>query len=199
VKITGIKQQVKRADRYSIYIDEKYVCSFSENELLNLGLRIGQELTPEELEKLKYDSLRDKAYTRAIDLVSRRFRSEWELRDYLKRKEYEPAIVDEVLERLRERGYVDDRQFATRWIENRRLLKPTSKRKLRQELKVKRISETVIDEVLANDETDELEVLRQVVARKKMRYPDRLKFMQYLARQGYNYDAIKTVLDEQVD
>lgn len=196
MKITGIKQQVKRADRYSIYIDEKYVCSFSENELLNLGLRIGQELTPAELETLKDDATRDKAYYRSLDLVSRRMRSEWEIRDYLKRKDYSPDIIDMTLERLRERGYVDDRTFAKRWIENRRLLKPTSKRRLQQELKQKRIAGDVIDEIFQEDEVDERDALRELVARKAGRYPDRLKFMQFLARQGYDYDDIKAVLDE---
>lgn len=197
MKISAIKQQVKRADRYSIYIDEKYVCSFSESELLNLGLRIGQELSPEGLEKLKDDALRDKAYYRSLDLVSRRMRSEWEIRDYLKRKEYEPEIIAATIERLVERGYVDDERFAQRWIENRRLLKPTSNRRLRQELQQKRVAGGIIDSLFEADETDERDALRQLVERKQGRYPDRLKFMQYLARQGYNYDDIKAVLDEQ--
>jgi regulatory protein len=197
MKITGIKQQVKRADRYSIYIDEKYVCSFSENELLNLGLRIGQELTPDGLEQLKADSNRDKAYMRALDLLSRRPRSEWELRDYLKRKDYEPDMIDIILNMLSDKGYVNDADFARRWIDNRHLLKPTSKRRLRQELKQKRISDEVIDQVLSEDETDEREVLRELVERKRSRYPDKTKFMQYLVRQGYSYDDIKSVLSEE--
>ena len=70
------------------------------------------------------------------------------------------------------------------------------KRKLQQELRAKRIATDIINQVFADDETDELEVLRQLVVRKSARYPDKLKFMQYLARQGYGYDDIKTVLDE---
>jgi len=195
MKITAIKQQVKRSDRYSIYIDEKYVCSFSENELLRLGLRIGLELSSDDLTNLKDNSARDKAYYRSLDLLSRRLRSEWEMRDYLKRKEYTQEIIDSVLERLQERGYINDRVFAERWIENRHLLKPSSKRRLRQELQQKHIATSVIDEVLSADEADEREVLRQLIERKRHRYPDKLKFMQYLARQGYRYDDIKAELE----
>lgn len=196
MKITGIKQQVKRADRYSIYIDEKYVCSFSESELLNLGLRIGLELTPTELEDLKLNATRDKAYYRCLDLVSRRIRSEWEVRDYLKRKEYDAEIIDATIDKLRERSYIDDRVFAQRWVDNRRLLKPTSKRRLQQELKQKRVAGELIDEIFQADEVDERVALKELVLRKSHRYPDRLKFMQFLARQGYNYEDIKAVLDE---
>ncbi len=196
MQITGIKQQQKRSDRYSIYIDESYVCSFRESELLKLGLRVGQELNAAELNALKENAVLDKAYDRALNLIARRPRSEWELREYLKRKDNEPEVIEHTIMRLHERGFVDDADFARRWIANRRLLKPTSKRRLVAELKQKRITEEIIDQVLQEDEADEREVLRELVARKSRRYPDKIKFMQYLARQGYNYDDIKSVLEE---
>jgi regulatory protein len=199
MKITDIKQQVKRQDRYSIYVDEKYIFSLSENELLNLGLKIGQEFTKDELEGLKVTAILDKAYDRALNLIARRLRSEWEIRDYLRRKDYTPALIDTIVNKLSMSGYVDDAKFAEAWVRNRRLLKPTSRRRLVQELRAKRVPDDVIDQVLESDEADELDILRQLVEKKRHRYPDKLKFMQYLARQGYNYDDIKTVLDEQAE
>lgn len=198
MKITDIKQQVKRAGRYSIYIDGKYLFSFSENELLNLRLKIGQEYNQEELEDLKKTAVEDKAYMRSLDLIARRQRSEWELRDYLKRKDYDSETTEKIVNRLCEAGYIDDKKFAEAWLSNRRLLKATSKRKLRLELKQKRVSDEVINEVLAEDETDEQEVLRQLVAKKRQqsRYQDEQKLMAYLMRQGYNYDDVKSVLGE---
>jgi regulatory protein len=195
MKITAIKQQVKRVDRYSIYIDDKYNCSFSGAELLNHGLYIGQELTSAELQSLKDDAVVDMAYYRSLDLIMRRARSEWELRDYLKRKEYSPEVIDKVVTKLAQSGYVNDTDFAERWIDNRRLLKSTSKRRLRQELRQKRVADEVIDAALEKDVTDERQVLRDLVEKKRSRYPDKLKLMQYLARQGYSYDDIKAVLD----
>ena len=196
MKISSIKQQVKRQDRYSIYVDEKYAFSLSESELLNLGLKIGQEFSKEELEELKQTAVLDKAYDRALNLIARRLRSEWEIREYLKRKDYTPALIDTIVNKLSIRGYVDDAKFAEAWVRNRRLLKPTARRRLVQELRAKRVPNEIIDQVLVADETDELQVLRVLVEKKKSRYPDKLKFMQYLARQGYNYDDIKAVLEE---
>ena len=199
MKITAIKQQIKRQDRYSVYIDEKYSFALSETELLRLGIYAGLELTENELEELKDDSVRDKARYQALGQLSRRQRSEWELRDYLKRKEYSPEIIDQVMEQLTEYGYVDDKKFAEAWIANRRLLKATSARRLRQELRQKRVSDEVIDEALAEDETDELEVLKDVVERKRKqtKYKDDLKLMQYLVRQGFDYGSIKSALEEE--
>lgn len=198
MKITAIKQQVKRADRYSVYIDEKFSFALSETELLRLGIYSGQELTQKELEGLKDDSVRDKARYQALGQLSRRQRSEWELRDYLKRKEYSPEVIHSVTEQLAQYGYVDDKKFAAAWVANRRLLKPISSRKLRMELKQKRVSEEIIDETLAEDETDETVVLRELVQKKRQqtKYQDDLKLMQYLARQGFNYDDIKSAMQK---
>jgi len=199
MKITAIKQQVKRQDRYSVYGDGKYLFSFSEGELLSSGLRIGQELDENSLSELKDKATIDKAYDRAINLVSRRPRSEGELRDYLKRKEYENQVSEVVIEKLRARGYVNDEDFAKRWVENRRLLKSTSKRRLAQELKQKRIADDIIRQVLERDETDELEVVKVLVEkkRKQSKYQDELKLMQFLARQGFSYDTIKSAMQSE--
>lgn len=194
--ITSIRQQVKNAHRYSIYIDGKYTLSISENELLKSGLRVNQELSESELDELKDAAIYDRARERALNQLSVRPRSEWELRNYLKRKEYSSEIIASVIDYLTDRGYINDKDFARRWVESRRLLKPISKRRLVQELRQKRVSNEDIEASLAEDAVDEREVLKELVERKKSKYPDRLKLMQYLARQGYNYDDIKSVLSE---
>lgn len=198
VKISAIKQQLKRQDRYSIYGDGKYLFSLSEAELMHIGLRIGQELSEQELLNLRDQAALDKAYDRALNLISHRPRSEWELHNYLKRKDYDEDIIRQTLERLHERGYIDDANFARRWVETRRLLKPTSKRRLNQELRQKHIADEIISQVLTEDEADELAVLRELIARKRKqpKYQDNLKLMQYLSRQGFNYDDIKSLLAE---
>lgn len=197
MKITDIKQQVKRAGRYSIFIDGKYSFSLSENELLNIGLRINQEYTKEEFEKLKQTAVLDKAYMRCLDLLARRARSDWEIRDYLKRKDYDGEVSKKTIERLSTAGYIDDEKFANSWVENRRLLKATSKRKLKMELKQKRIDEQTIDKVLEQDETDERQVLKDLIEKKRgqTRYQDEQKLIAYLMRQGFNYQDIKDVLE----
>jgi regulatory protein len=196
MKITAIKQQIKRQDRYSIYGDGKYLFSFSESELLNSGIKIGQELDESNLNELKGKAVLDKAYDRSLNLISHRMRSEWELRDYLKRKDYDEDVQEAIVSRLRDRGYINDTEFARRWVENRRLLKATSKRRLAQELRQKRVSDEIINQTLEADETDELEVLKDLVERKRKqtKYKDDLKLMQYLARQGFSYDLIKSEL-----
>ncbi len=195
-KITDIKQHIKRQGRYSIFIDEKYSFSLSENELMKSGIRVGREYSETELEELQQTAILDKAYMRSLDLLSRRARSEWEMQDYLKRKEYEQNIIDKIIVRLNEAGYIDDHKFASSWVENRHLLKNISKRKLWQELKQKHIADEIINEVLGADETDEQEILKALIEKKRSqtRYQDDKKLIAYLAGQGFRYEDIKNTM-----
>lgn len=198
MKITDIKRQVKRNDRYSIYGDGKYIFSLSENELLNLALKIGQEFNKDELEELRQKAVLDKAFDRALNLISRRRRSSWEMQQYLKQKDYDNQTIETILNMLSIKGYLDDAAFAEAWVNNRRLLKNTSKRRLQQELRAKRVPDEIITQALENDEADELEVLKELIAKKRTqtRYQDKEKLMGYLVRQGYNYSDIKEALQD---
>lgn len=202
MKITDIKQQVKSPERYSIFVEGKFSFGLSEPALMASTLKIGKEITTEELVELKDTARSDKAYGQALGLIVRRKRSEWEIRDYLKRKEYEPELIEMLVERLYESRWLDDAAFAQMWVENRRLLKSTSARRIAQELKAKRVSDEVISHALAQDETDESEVLRDLVGRKQRqtRYQDPQKLMAYLIRQGYNYADVKqAIADSQTE
>jgi regulatory protein len=196
MKITKIEAQVKREGRYSVYVDDKFAFGISEPGLIDSGLRVSLEITPEQLEELKDTAQKDKLYNMALGLLARRPRSEWELRDYLKRKSIEPEAVEAIIIKLQDRGFIDDYDFARRWVESRRLLKPVSRRKLELELRTKRVSDAVVKQVLKLDETDEFDVIVQEVNKKRRqtRYQDDTKLMQYLARQGYGYDDIKRAL-----
>lgn len=196
MKITDIKQQVKTQGRYSIFIDGKFSFGLGESALMQSGIRVGRELNGAELAILKDTAKTDKAYNQALGLIARRPRSEWEMREYLKRKDYDLEFIDTLIERLYTSKWLNDEDFTRKWVDNRRLLKATSKRRLTQELKAKRVSDEVIEKVLIDDETDESEVLRELIIRKQKqtRYQDQQKLIAYLIRQGFNYGDIKSAL-----
>jgi len=194
MKITAIKQQVKRPDRYSVYVDDKFAFGLSEAALLESRLASGQELDKQQLKSLTDTATTDKAYGNALRYVVMRPRSMWEMQTYLRRKKLDEPVAEEIIRKLQNLNLLSDRAFAESWVANRRLLKATSKRRLRLELQQKRVPERIIDEVLMQDETDERSVLLELVAKKRPKYPDNIKLMQYLARQGFGYDDIKSAI-----
>ena len=196
MKITAIKQQVKQKSRYSIFVDDEYAFSLGSDALLDAQLSIGREIDESELAAFKKLSSDDKAYGLTLAYIARRMRSEGELRDYFRRKEYDEGLVDQLLERLKKSKWLDDVDFAERWVENRRQLKQSSTKKIRLELRQKHVASDIIDNVLGHQEEDEHKALKLLIEKKRRqsRYQDNEKLMAYLARQGFAYGDIKTAL-----
>lgn len=199
MKITAIKQQVKRAGRYSIFVEDKYAFSLSETALLEHKLASGQELTPSQLREFKKLSSEDKLYNQTLRYVAMRLRSEWEVEFYLTRKDASPPLVKEILNKLSIIGMIDDTKLAKAFVNDRQLLRPTSRRKIITELRKKHIAEEIINQVLAERSDTDQPALRAVIERKRQqsKYHDDQKLMQYLARQGFSYGDIKTALEDQ--
>jgi regulatory protein len=198
MKITSIRPQQKIKNRYSIYCDGQYSFSVSESLLLEQGFALGQIVDGDNLKKFKQMSEDDKAYNNALRYAVIRNHSVWEMEHYLKRKNVGENKSDIIISRLTKLGLLDDRNFARNWVENRRLLKTISKRRLEQELRQKHLSNEIIKEALGEDEAKEIDVLKLLIEKKRQQssYQDKTKLMGYLARQGFSYDDIKRALSE---
>jgi regulatory protein len=196
MKITAIKQQAKRTDRYSIFVEGKYAFSLSESALLESKLASGQELTREQVRDFKQLSSEDKLYNQALRYVAMRPRSKWEIQFYLERKHASPALISIILSKLTKVGLIDDGKLARALVNDRRLLRPTSRRKMIVELRKKRIDDESIEAAIGSESEDEQIALRAMIERKRRqsKYQDDQKLMQYLARQGFGYDDIKNAL-----
>lgn len=223
MKITKIQKQVKRSDRYSVYIDEKYSFSLNDYQLIGSDVRVGKEFTSEELDKFLQESNFGKAYERALNYVMIRPRSKGEIHDYLTRtymypkpkvymdksgqrhvkkqvveKEKVSHMIERIMQRLEEKGYINDKAFATAWIDSRQLTKRSSKRKLEQELRAKSVDTEIIATLLQNQNEIEIDNLNELIIKKRRltKYKDDIKLTQYLLRQGFNYDDIRSCLEK---
>lgn len=201
MKITELKQQVKRSDRFSVFVDSKYSFSLSSEELLNTKLYVGMEISSSQLSDLIKLSENSLVKAQCFRYLSYRLRSRWEMEVYLKRKGYTKTVIEDTIKYLIDKKLVDDQEFADRWIENRLLLKPTSINVLRLELKQKHINSEIISVALSKHDIDELQIINSLIDKKRnqSKYLDNLKLMQFLARKGFSYDLIKRALNQPSD
>ncbi len=210
VKITAITAQQKNSDRVNVMVDGNYRFSLDIFQVADLGIRIGKEFTEEELAALEDESLFGKLYARTLEYCMMRPHSAKEVKDYLWRKTRDTRtkegkvrkgipqmIADRVFDRLLAKGYVDDEKFARYWVENRNLRKGTSMRKLQMELQTKGVDRSIVDKFLASSLRSDEDELAKIIEKKRRRYPDEQKLIQYLARQGFDYDTIKTALNDE--
>lgn len=196
MKITAIKQQVKNPERVSIFADGKYEFSLSLDELVKYKLKNNGELDKADIKKFKKISADGKLRARALEWLLNRPHSEREFRDYLYKKKVEPEQIDNLVQEMTEKGYLDNAKFAA-WFTELQARRGKSDRAIRAELFKKGIARETADEVLENGAGDEAERLRAVVEKKRKlsRYKnDPQKLMQYLVGQGFNWQLVKEEL-----
>ena len=113
--------------------------------------------------------------------------------------------MDSIIEKLKKQKFLDDREFAKWWIEQRSKVKPKALKFIIFELKQKGIEKDLIEEVL---ESKEFEIVSDFdkafkLAQKRInRYrgetPKKAyeKMARFLASKGFDYDIIKKVIDQ---
>lgn len=214
MKITGVSAQQKNSNRINIMVDGVYRFSLDIFQYADLGIKVGKDYTEEELTALETESQFGKVYTRTLEYCLSRPHSAKEVRDYLYRKTRDmkvktrtgevrdrpgipAAVTQRVFDRLVEKRYINDEKFARFWVENRNLRKGVSQRKLRAELQAKGVASGVIDEALSDSLRSDDEEIMKIIAKKRARYTDEQKLIQYLARQGFGFDEIKSALQRE--
>ncbi len=211
--ITNLTSGVRDQNRVNVFINGKYTLSLDARQVIDLHVKVGRQLSKQELQELHQASAFGKLYQRALEWVLMRPRSIQETRTYLKQRQIKrqqnnrqrlrqelkplPEIQHEttklVLERLIERGYLDDRRFTEFYVENRFVKKGISQKRLRLELVKKGVPESIISEALDQADRNDADELAKMVAKKAKRY-EHDKLIAYLCRQGFGYqDVIEAV------
>lgn len=215
MKVTALTAGKRDPNRVNVSVDGTFRFSLTVSQVVDTGLKVGRELTDDDLTALEERSQYGKLYQRALEYVLMRPRSAWEVREYLRRKTKEqrykkrsgetairpgvdPLLTDEVFQRLIAGGYVDDQRFAAFWVEHRHQRKGASRRKLEAELRGKGVEPAVIAQAVGDSERSDDNELQKIIARKRARYSDDSKLMAYLARQGFRYDDIRAALDQEI-
>lgn len=152
-----------------------------------------------DFEEIKIEVL--KAYTRALKYLSYRPRSEKEIRDRLVKKEFDPLIIDQVIDKLKEDKLLNDVEFAQWWIDQRQEFRGKSKYVIKSELSEKGVDRNTIENSLTHAK-DDLETARAFFERKKRRFENYTgdeytkKVTGFLQRKGFSWDIIQKILKE---
>ena len=195
-KISAIKLQKRNKERVNIYLDGEF--AFGLARILAAWLQVGQELSDEKIMALQARDAREAVYSQAIKLLNYRDRSEADMRRSLSQDGISEEVVNDVIERLRHAGLINDERFAQNWIENRNEFRPRSRRALTYELKARGIDQEAFGQALEQIDDDELALQAALKQSKKFQGLPWLEFRQkmyaFLARRGFNYETSAPVV-----
>jgi regulatory protein len=201
MRIARIEPVPYRSDRVRLHLEGRRAVDLTRLVVEEAGLRPGQLLDETALNRLLDRDGFQQTLERALRFLETRPRSEREVRTRLVQKGATPELVDQVVERLRTLGLIDDAAFAQYWIENRERFSPRGARALKAELRNKGLAnEVIVAEV--EDAVDEEAGAREVALRQARRLArlDERTFRQrlwaYLGRRGFDYEAIASAVDQ---
>jgi regulatory protein len=195
-KITAITVQKKSPSRVNIYLDGEF--AFGLARITAAWLKTGDELNDEKIAKLLDEDARERAYQQAMLFLSYRARSEKEIRQNLLKHEIPEEVIEDTLERLRKAGLANDNDFARAWVENRNTFRPRSKKALAIELRQKGLDDEAIQASLSNVDEEALAyetgLKRATRLTSLERSEFRKKLSEFLARRGFSYSVIASVV-----
>ncbi len=193
--ITEISVQKRNKKRCNVYVDGNFSCSLDSFTVLKYNLKVGQEITTERLEELSFESEKDKALSYAFDYIGKYFKTEKQLKDKLYEKGYMRPVVEYVMGKIKEYGYIDDASYVKAYIESNSAKKGV--KLMKYELKGKGIADSLLDEV-EQDPDKEAAAIRayaeKFLAKNEPTRENVAKLCRRLYSKGFSYDAVSDVL-----
>lgn len=214
MKVTLVERQKKNSKRFNIYLDGKFAFGADEDTLVTFRLIEGKEFTQEVLEKILLETEMGKLIDRVYRLLSRRGRSEREVRDYFKtlsfkrkikdKEEISEIVIESLIEKLKLRDLINDKRFASDWVESRGKKRGTQI--LKGELIQKGIDREIIEEVISyqSSAVSQEEIAEQALEKKMKSFSslDEIKFKrkatEFLMRRGFSYDLAKGAVEKKL-
>ncbi len=203
VYIHEITQSKRHKERYMVFTAGGDVYKLSIDSISLLGIREGIEVDSARLlEQHQADQIKW-ASAAAFHYLKYRPRTEKEMRSHLIGKGYEASVIEAVLCKLDDYGYVNDAAFAKEWVKSRVEARPQGRRRLISELKQKGIEESELKNALSEySEKDELLAamsLAKKVQKRNAAYEvliQKKKIANKLTYQGFDWQVIQEVLRE---
>lgn len=152
-----LKYKKLKSGKYQVELDNSNKIELYEDTILKYDLLLTKEIEESKLDSiLKYNDKFD-AYYLALKYLNVRARSKKEIKDYLKKKEYDEDIINETISTLESQGYLNDLGFAKSFLTNKLITTSNGPLKIKRELLQHELSNEDINIVL-EDYTDEMQI-----------------------------------------
>ena len=200
-QVTALRPTKRDPDRIAVDLDGSFAFALPAQLVADERIEVGDALDEARVSALLAAEQASRATEAALVFLGYRPRSEKEVRDRLRRGGYDQEAIDHAISRLHEWRYLDDADFARRWVENRTTHRPRGKRLLQQELRHKGIDTETAREAIAEVDLDEAGAAEGLARRRLPSYAGddpaaiRRRLGAYLARRGYGYDVIRVALE----
>lgn len=198
--MTTIEKIVYGSRYISLYLDDGEVLKLSLSAVQGHTLEKGRALEPLEYRQLKEESEYFTCLDKGYAYLAVRARSQFEMERYFKRKNFSPHIIQQVVGKLKDAGYLNDYEYARAFIRGRLKKKAMGERMLRKELAARGIPRNIMQKVLKEPDVQHVDEDRVYESARKKYDSYRGKgdglqrVYRFLAGRGFSGDIIKRVV-----
>lgn len=201
LSISSFKKKYKNVIVAVVEFDTGEKLLLEPETVVMFDLHAQDEIDESTFQSLKTTDDLHKCRAHALNLLSLRPRSTTELKDRLKRKEFSETSVDQCLSELSEKGYLNDTDFAQRYVRSRLKQKSIGESMMRMELRKKGLSNDLIEQALKSAYGEEttltmaLDVAKKKLATYKKLEPQKIrqKLFFFLTQRGFSQNVIRQV------
>lgn len=205
MQITKIEQQKKNKKRYSVFLDGEFAFGLHQDLLFRINLHTGDELTSEQVTQYQTEDQILAAKNTAFSLLKYRERSTAEIRDRLRKKQFSEKVIDEVIQHLLDKNFLNDQHFAEMFAEDQLTRKNIGPMRLRAELQKKKLPKNLIERTVEAiyKKYDIREQAEQAATKKRKTLKGvdgetaYRRLTNYLARRGFSWEVISQVVDRE--
>lgn len=203
--VTEIIKQKKNKGYYNIYINGEYSFSLHEELVILYGIKKGKHLDVNQMEGIIYEDNKKRAFNMALHYLSYRRRTQWELEEYLRKKNFDEEIIDVTIEKLKYYNMIDDKAYVKSYIAEKKLGNPVGRKKLIFDLEKKGIHKELLNSIdqyfTQEDEYDQGKKLAMKYNKKYRKISPKeraYKIGQAGQRRGFSWEIMKNIVQEVV-
>lgn len=187
---------------YLLTLSSGKILHVSEDTLINYRLLKGQEISDELINHIEKSNHFDSGLELALNYLSYQLRSEKEIFDYLRQKEYSVTDCQKIIERLKQLQLINDKTYSESYVRTAIQMCEKGPQLIQQYLKKKGIDETLIQQALFIFTPDEqISIANHIVEKSIKRYQNKSfkeaiqKIKVYLFQRGFKSEIIDLVMD----
>lgn len=199
MKIKSIK---KIKNKYNIVLDNDEVITTNDHVIINNNLLYDKKLNKKQLDKIKEETLYYENYNKILKMISRKLRSEHEIRKTLNKNEVSQIEQNKMIDNLKEIGLLNDEIYAESYCNDKINLTLEGPYKIKKELEDNQIESIYIENALNNftqnliDEKIEKIINKKIKANNKdTEHIFKQKLSLYLSSLGYSKEDINNHLE----
>lgn len=188
--ITSIKVQEKNKKRCNLFVDGEFYTGISLESALKYRLKNGMELSQSELAEIVLESNKVEALSISINYVTKALKTKKQVKEYLLGKGYSNEVVWYCVDKLKEYKYIDDSEYAKRYIES--VSKNQGKRLTEYKLMMKGVKKEDISSAYESCDVSYKEsafaVAEKHIKNKERTNENLSKTYRYLIGRGFSYE-----------